>query len=320
MVWPDRSASSGVAWDCLRSQMRTGTIFSFVKSSSSKAGDGYAASLTQTGQVICDGSRAGIFLSAITFLWVSLLVILHILLSVVLTSVGAIWIRQAKWVDEDHKKLVNSPNLMLAAMPVLAVGAAAEVAQHVFDNWLYLGLIPTFYLATFYSGLAMGQSLLALGAWDGDPGCWMQILPIASVLSFVIIAGSGVSCTNAARGAENEISGDPDLAYGDCIQFLPFIPAFITLGLATVFIFIKSKAPTSMQHKFLCIALTSLVIGIGSSLVLTKTGWQWLHVPTAGGFFGLFLSELVFVKKIPGANGVVTADEIIPGEHTQLIV
>jgi hypothetical protein len=136
------------------------------------------------------------------------------------------------------------------------------------------GLIPTYSLATFYSGLAMGQSLLALGAWDGCPGCWMQILPIASVLSFVIIAGSGVSCTNAARGAENEISGDPNLTYEDCIQFLPFIPAFVTLGLATVFIFIKSKT------------LTSLVIGIGSSPVLTKTGWRWLHVPTAGGFFG----------------------------------
>jgi hypothetical protein len=53
-------------------------------------------------------------------------------------------------------------------MPVLAVGAAAEVAQHVLDNWLYLGLIQSFYLATFYSGVALGQSdgsTIAISRW-----------------------------------------------------------------------------------------------------------------------------------------------------------
>jgi hypothetical protein len=331
MVWPDRFSSSGFAWDCLRSRMKTGTMGGFVSNNNT---DGYAASLIRTGQVACEGSGAGIILSLITFLWVTLLVILHVVLSVVLTTVGAIWISNAKWVDGDKNKLVYSPNLMLAAMPVLAVGAAAEVAQHVFDNWLYLGLIPTYYLATFYAGLTLGQSLLALGVWDGPPGCWMQILPIFSVLSFILISQSGVSCTSQAREAEmlqDDQAGDSanhlsnaDLAFGNCISFFPLLLAFLTLGLTTIFIFIKSKAPKPMQRQYLCTALISLIIGVGSSLVLTRTGLQWLHVPTAGGFLGLFLTELLFVRKIPEWNGVMTLpldnNSIPPTEISKLIV
>jgi len=309
MVWPDRFASSGFAWDCLGSRMKSGTIYSFVTNSNN---DAYAASLTQTGQVACNEGAAGIFLSLITYLWVALLVTFHLLLSVILTSFGAVWIYKARWVDGDHNKLVHSPALMLSAMPVLAVGAAAEVAQHVFDNWLYLGLIPTYYLATFYSGLALGQSLLALGAWNGPPGCWTYILPIASLISFALIAHNGVTCTSQAlEAAKVDVGGEDDLdhaslVYGDCISFLPFIPAFVTLGFATVFIFIKSRAPTAKKIRSLCTALTSLAIGVGSSLVLTKTGFQWLHVPTAGGFFSLFLTELLFIKRIPEMNGVAS--------------
>jgi hypothetical protein len=77
---------------------------------------------------------------------------------------------------------------MVAAMLVLAAGAAAEVAQHVLYNWLYLGLIPSFYLATFYSGLALGKNMLALAVSDGPPGCWHYMLALASVASFVAIA------------------------------------------------------------------------------------------------------------------------------------
>lgn len=324
MVWPDRSASSGFAWDCLQRRMRRGSLFSLVNST--KNTGAYPASLTQTGQVLCDESTVttgfmSAVISTITVLWVSILVIFHILLSIVLSSVGAIWISQAKWDADDSnnkkKMLVYSPTLMLAAMPVLAVGAAAEVAQHVFDNWLYLGLIPTYYLATFYSGLALGQSMLALGIWNGFPGYgWMVFLPVASLISFFTIVQNGIHCNKQAR---DDIS-NPDLAYGDCISFIPFIPAFVTLGIATIFIFIKANpARVSMKYKYLIIALASLAIGIGSSVILTWSGWQWLHVPTAGGFLGLFLTELIFIKKIPESHSMLNRDTI-PVEITSLIV
>jgi len=291
--------------------MINGTIYSLLQSQANP--NGYPASLTQTGQVLCNDEIQGsavvaatatgfvpMLTSTITVLWVSILVILHILLSVILTSVGAIWILRAKWVDENGKKLVNSPSLMVASMPVLAVGAAAEVAQHVFDNWLYLGLIPTYYLATFYSGLALGQTMLALGVWDGPPGrCWVIVLPLACIISFITIVRSGTHCTQQAR----DTTDDPDFTYGNCISFAPFIPAFATLGVATISIFCKANAPSSTKTPFLIAALVSLAVGIGSSLVLTFTGLQWLHVPTASGFLGLFLSELLFVRKIPMVSG-----------------
>lgn len=291
--------------------MRPGTIYNLL-SNSDKNPNGYPASVTQTGQVVCGDEEIALLYSLMTYAWVSSLVIFHILLLVVLTSLGAIMILNTKWTitnadDESNKKrfLVNSPNLMVAAMPVLAVGAAAEVAQHIFDNWLYLGLVPTYYLATFYSGMALGQSLLALGVWNGPPGYWSYVLPIASVLSFVSIAYSGIVCTRRAAAA----AAGPDLTYGDCLSFLPFLSVFITLAFSTLFIFLKARAPVPMRKAYGIKAFLALFIGIGSSLILTSTGWQWLHLPTAGGFLGLFVSELAFIKRIPEAYKSERNDE-----------
>jgi hypothetical protein len=99
--------------------------------------------------------------------------------------------------------------------------------------------------------------MLALGVWDGPPGCWLYVLPLASMESFVAIAHKGVTCTNATVGADN-----PDEEYRNCVNsFVPNIPAFATLGIATIFIFLKATA-----------TVVSLAIGIVSSVVLTLTG------------------------------------------------
>jgi len=282
--------------------MNPGTIYNFVSSSKHHS---YPAALTQTGRIVCD-ENAGFLVSFLTYLWVTLLVIFHVLLSVVLTSVGAVWIYNAQWVDSDHNKLAHSPGLMLAAMPVLAVACFGEVAQHIFDNWLDLGMIPTTYLAIFYGGLALGQSLLALGVWDGPPGCWTQLLPLASLMSFATILHNGIHCNSKARalgvlGNDDDLS-EADLVWGNCIQFLPFIPSFATLGVSTVFIFLKSKAPWAVRSRSLCHAMVALVVGVGCSLLVPKTGHQFFHLPTAGGFLALFVTELLYIKNIPEVN------------------
>ena len=45
-----------------------------------------------------------------------------------------------------------------------------------------------------------------------------------------------------------------------------------------------------------------LVFGIGSSILVTVTGYQQLHVIIAGSFVGLFYTELIFITKVVPAS------------------
>ena len=290
--------------------MQPGTLYSII-ADTKNIPDGYPASLTQTGGVICNDIHGHFLIDVLAVIWVSLLVFFHFLLALGITSLGAVWISNSKWVDDDtNKKLAYSPNLMLTAMPILAVGAFAEVAGHLFDNWLYIGLIPTVYQAFFYGGLALGQSMLALGLWGEGrgPGLWMYILPTLSVLSFVSILYGGHSCTVKAQLAGDDNSTmyqltESDIAYGNCEKVSWFVLSFVTLGVSTLFLFLKAKCPNKqIRNKYLCVGLSCLAFGIGVSTLITKTGHQFYHLPTVLGFTGLFYTELLFVKKIPELN------------------
>jgi hypothetical protein len=174
MAWPIRAASTGFAWSCLQ-QMKKGTVFNVLSS--------YPAEYTQTGTVECPETNAGL----VTYLWVYLLVALHVTLSLVVPILAIFWIKNAPW-PKTKGKGPYSLTLVTAALPVLAVGAFGEVAQHIFDNWLYLGLIPSYCLAVFYGGLTLGQSMLALGIWNGPPPPQGLLLPASGILTFVVIA------------------------------------------------------------------------------------------------------------------------------------
>ena len=55
----------------------------------------------------------------------------------------------------------------------------------------------------------------------------------------------------------------------------------------------NAKGPK--QRKFFLYAVLCLVLGIFSSILVTVTGYQQLHVPTALGFVFLFFTELYFI-------------------------
>ena len=68
------------------------------------------------------------------------------------------------------------------------------------------------------------------------------------------------------------------------------------LGLWTITLFFVSNA----KNQFKCgtpffYAMVFLVLGIGSSILVTFTGQQHFHVFIAGGFVGLFFTELHFI-------------------------
>ena len=73
----------------------------------------------------------------------------------------------------------------------------------------------------------------------------------------------------------------------------------VALGLWTVALFLKSNANNQLKcgSSFFA-AVVCLILGIGSSILVTVTGRQCWHVITAGSFFGLFWTELTFITKV----------------------
>ena len=75
------------------------------------------------------------------------------------------------------------------------------------------------------------------------------------------------------------------------------------LAIWTIAIFFVSNA----KNQFKCgtsffTAMLCLALGVISSIIVTVTGYQQFHVTTAGGFFGLFLTELIFITKVVPAS------------------
>jgi hypothetical protein len=283
MAWPIRSASTGFAWSCLQ-HMKPGNFtntFHF-----------YPAEFTQTGTVECTEETPVL----LTYIWVYFLVALHLALCVVVPVTAMFWIKNAPW----PKTKANGPfsiTLVSSALPVLAVGAFAEVAQHVFDNWLYLGLIPSYYLAVFYGGLTLGQSMLALGIWNVSPPKYvLYLLPASGVLTFAVIAYAASACREQA--ADAVLTGPSD-AFAECVQnhMWVWVIAFFFLAVSTVLIFVVSSVSREKTWPYFIRAMVSLAVGIISSLLVTHQGMQIFHVTTAGGFLGLFWTELKFITQ-----------------------
>ena len=140
---PLRGPAIGFTWPCLVKMAPAGLSFNFF-------GTGLTAHASQTGTVHCDDSPQP---TLFTYLWVALLVFEHFAITILLPVLGALWLRKVHWPKMDKSSKDKGatagpywPALLDAALPVLAVGCFGEIAGHIFDNWLYLGLVPIYYL------------------------------------------------------------------------------------------------------------------------------------------------------------------------------
>jgi len=331
-MWPQRGATLGFTWPCLIKMNPTHQTFplhipfifpdGIPKSIVNFFGAAVTADATQTGTVHCDPSEPTWF----THLWVYFLVFEHFALTVLLLVWGAMQLQRVPWPKPDKSSKKGSmagpysPALLSAALPVLSVACFGEVAQHIFDNWLYLGLVPSYYLAVFYSGLVLGSGMLALGVWDtpkasiwnkilGGPKIVRFTLPASALVVFALIAGAYNRCNGRAQDAVSvKNPNGASAAFEKCMSdptllLVVWVVTFGALGIWTIAIFFVSNA----KNQFKCgtsffTAMVCLVLGIGSCVLVTTTGHQHLHVITAGGFFGLFLTELIFITKVVPAS------------------
>ena len=213
--WPLRAPAIGFTWPCLVKMAPAGLSFNFF-------GTGLTAHASQTGTVHCDDSPQP---TLFTYLWVALLVFEHFAITILLPVLGALWLRKVAWPKMDKSSKDKGatagpywPALLDAALPVLAVGCFGEIAGHIFDNWLYLGLVPNYYLAVFYTGLTLGNGMLALGVWKCKPSKMVQFgLPASALAVFAFISGAYTHCNGVAKAAASAKNGNPSATFEGCV-------------------------------------------------------------------------------------------------------
>lgn len=173
--------------------------------------------------------------------------------------------------------------------------------------------------------------------WDkilGGPKIVRFTLPASAIAAFALIAGAYNRCNGLAQHAASaKKSNGGSAAFEKCMSdpillLVVWVVTFgashasparpfpagvhtyrthtrpaVTLGIWTIALFFVSNA----KNQFKCgtsffTAMVFLVFGIGSSILVTVTGYQQLHVIIAGSFVGLFYTELKFITKVVPAS------------------
>ena len=92
--------------------------------------------------------------SPVGWLVFAVLVVLHLALLVAPMLLIAEFFSRLAGVTDGP---VAAPGVLLAAMAVFCVASLGEIALHVQQNWVYLGLMPSWFNVVFYGALTLGQ-------------------------------------------------------------------------------------------------------------------------------------------------------------------
>lgn len=305
--WDDMYAAKGVSWNCLMTQMGT----PFCKN--------YTEFAVRAGLVTCPEDKAGegcwgtaCLIMQIPELFLGLLVLVHMALAI--APIYYIW-----RIYNVSKKLegagCNSVAVMLMAMPLFSVCSFAEIAQHTFDNWLLLGLVPTVCNAVFYGLLALGQCTLAFGAQNPPPdkrpgwcprALWFPYLhaPDAyfwhALLDACCATAAPVYILVASAICSHGPAEAPDWAscYGE--NPWPWVLVVFIFGLAfnTAAVFIRTWVRAEQPCRvWVQIALSATAYAIGLVFVISApaTGCQFLHLAGAFCFLLGFIFQMEYV-------------------------
>lgn len=213
-----------------------------------------------------------------------------------------------------------SVGIILVSMPVLSLASFGEIAQHVFDNWLFLGLMPTVYTAVFYGGLALAQALLALGAQYGRGAAiqlpilrqlgvrWYDIHAVfdtaVAVLTFVFITAAWGACSGGPGGApgwadcygSNLMAASPSNLKGFISVWGWAFLVALTSNVSAFFIRVNVKP--GLRWKLTVASAMSYVAGMVGVISVLFTGCQVLHAAGASGFLLGFTFQLVYLFNV----------------------
>jgi hypothetical protein len=228
---------------------------------------------------------------------------------------AAFWVWSARQQLQDAG--CNSVGLILASMPLFTLASFAEVAQHILDGWVFLGLMPSVYNAVFYGMLSLGQAVLTLGAQYGR-GAPVEFAPFKQlgVRWYDLHAAFDISVSLAAFGgliaAWVSCSGGPEGAafWADCygthfftsvkgtlfsVWFLAFIIALLSTVSA---FFIRTHCDPAYRTGLTAASAVFFVLGMAGVTLVVTTGCQVLHAVGASGFLLGFLLQLLYLNHL----------------------
>jgi hypothetical protein len=243
----------------------------------------------KAGEIICKGALhfSGYALAAT-------LVVLHLALLILPLGFVAYFFKQQR-ARQFRATPVLKLEYALAAMGIFSLASFGEIAQHIHDNWLFVGLIPSYNIAVFYGGLNFGQTLLAWGISGYDSLVMLDfVLSIATVTA--LLAGTVLT----ADGPQSTL----------LVWIVVFGALTVTSGVFMYKCFQTSSRAVvkDVAHKRFALAVgLSYVMGIASAAITAATGNQLVHIPTAAGFLAGFMSQVVWLDAILNQDLLPTA-------------
>jgi len=247
--------------------------------------DNYGAFQVISGEVVC----AGVTPTWPAYLWAPLLIFLHFFL-VLFPAFAAqeIYFRS----DLLEWRGVKSVGWMLASMGIFGIAGFAEIGRHFIDNWLYLGLIPSWSLTFFYGGLTLAQAMLAKGAQQTENSCCPDKSSSAwapwSILNFGC-AGTVVTVLSVATVQQHANQG-PVM---NLEPLVVWIIVFTCLAIPSAAVFLTSRLDNWEFWALLTAGCQAA--GIIFSIFVTSFGLQVFHLPTVMSFLLSFVCESYYI-------------------------
>eukprot|EP00884_Botryococcus_braunii_P014776 jgi/Botrbrau1/2329/Bobra.39_1s0018.1 len=256
---PPQYASSGINWECLSQQMEVPYTTNYPN--------------YYYGNVVCEGGNfaIGIALAAA-------LIVVHIafLVSPIILGLLILAIRPRL------EPKIRSFNLLVMSMPLFVLGIGGELAQHVFDNWLYLDFRVSPYYISFFFFTFFSNAVAADALGTGI----IQRL-VTTILSIVI---------PLVYLYERYVLGNKTFG------LLSLIPLFAGLIVGAVFFIIRASLTLGglccRQLVLSVLTTAAYIAGVVFGILVLVTGYQFWHLPTALGFLSGFLIQGYWILSV----------------------
>ena len=255
-----RWAGSFVAWDCLSVKMEV----PFERH--------YPLEDILTGQVRCSN---GAFAIGSTI--AALLITAHILFLLAPVALTPVLLKAQPRLQLS----VRSYPLVIVSMFAFVLASVGEIAQHVFDNWLYIDSRVSTYNFVFYLMTTASNAMLAAGLGTS------QIEAGLAIVSCIMTPASFMYTI---------LAGKPYLSTEASIPI--WIGMFVTTSLFLYRIWHLEVPHQSDKYVYSGVILATYAFGVFCAIQILSTGFQAWHLLTASSFCTGFITQSIWLLKV----------------------
>ncbi|KAA6419183.1 hypothetical protein WJX79_009067 [Trebouxia sp. C0005] len=176
---------------------------------------------------------------------------------------------------------VRSYPQVIVSMFVFVLASAGEIAQHVFDNWLYIDSRVSTYNFVFYLMTTASNAMLAAGLGTS------QIEAVLAIVSCLMTPASFMYAI---------LAGKPYLSTKASIPI--WIGMFVTTSLFLYRIWHLELPQQSDKYVYSGVILATYAFGVFCAIQILSTGYQAWHLLTASNFCTGFITQGIWLLKV----------------------